>query len=237
MALVMEWLRNSAYHVSHAGSDIAVVPRRGIRQGCVLSPLLWSCATGLLLTRMQPILSDVMNTTMYADDFLQQDEVDSVSDLRAAIQRAGRIVDFFSSAGLQASSGKSAIMIRIAGRKARETLKGFLVKQNGQTFVRTSEKDGHLFPLVMNRKYLGAVLSYHGFEDATLHERIGAARNNYTRLKKLLHGHKELRLCDRLKIWQTCVWSSLTYSLPCVGVTSAGAALRISEQLRCRPDI
>ena len=70
---------------------------------------------------------------------------------------------------------------------------------------------------------LGAVLSYSNFEDLTFQRRLAVAKDNYTRLKKFLHS-RVLTLATRVRMWLTCIWTSLTYSLVTVGVTPASTA-------------
>ena len=45
VALILEWLKDSAYHIRHGQHHVCVTFEKGVRQGCVLSPLIWTCFT------------------------------------------------------------------------------------------------------------------------------------------------------------------------------------------------
>ena len=71
-------------------------------------------------------------------------------------------------------------------------------------------------------------------EDLTATRRIQAAQTSFDRLKPVIT-HRGFPLCLRLRIWRTCVVSSLLYALPQVGLTPAAShriAVSFYKQLR-----
>ena len=67
--LIMQWLHGSTYHMKHGRISLSILTQRGVRQGCVLSPLLWSCFTCYVAKRLPEKLSK-RDLQMYADDFI-----------------------------------------------------------------------------------------------------------------------------------------------------------------------
>ncbi|OLP77079.1 putative 149 kDa protein [Symbiodinium microadriaticum] len=66
---------------------------KGVRQGCRLAPILWSCFTGWLMSKLVPVLSNSdlhYLLTLFADDTLCQWEVNDVEQVhQALLVRAG----------------------------------------------------------------------------------------------------------------------------------------------------
>ncbi|CAE7232869.1 unnamed protein product [Symbiodinium sp. CCMP2592] len=67
--IIMEWLTGSTYHLQHAHINLRIVTERGIRQGCILSPLIWTCFTCYVAYQLEPIIP-LTDLQIYADDFL-----------------------------------------------------------------------------------------------------------------------------------------------------------------------
>ena len=68
---------------------------KGVRQGCRLAPILWSCFTGWLMSRLMPVLSESdlhYLLTLFADDTLCQ-----------WIKQIGFLLDFLQQHGLRAN--------------------------------------------------------------------------------------------------------------------------------------
>ncbi|CAE7307237.1 unnamed protein product [Symbiodinium sp. CCMP2592] len=66
------------------------------------------------------------------------------------------------------------------------------------------------------------MLSYHAFEDETMHFRLQQAQQHRNRLARTLQGRGGLRLEQRRRIWLVCVQTSQLYGLSAVGITEAG---------------
>ena len=228
ISLVMAWLVGSSYHITHAGEEFTLTPTRGIRQGCVLSPLIWSCVTGTMVRDLESLGIAVADLDLYADDYLHQELLTTFEAFAPALRKMGVIIQYLQDNGLQVSIDKTAVLLRIAGtryamamkqhtfrRKDREGIERLYIK------IPTATKELHL-PVAQEHKYMGIMATYYCFEDSTLQHRISSAKNAYTRLKPFLRSRKRLSLPGRLRMWWACVWSALRYALPSVGVTSSG---------------
>ena len=91
--------------------------------------------------------------------------------------------------------------------------------------MRVPVKHGEtLIALREEHKYLGAMVSYKTYETSTFKYRLAQARTQYGRLKKLLHSRQHLTLQQRMRMYHTCVWSTLSYSLHATGLGPAQVA-------------
>ena len=229
ISLIMAWLTDSSYHLSHAGEAFTLTPTRGIRQGCVLSPLIWTCVTGTMVRDLAALDIAVTDLDLYADDYLHQELLTTYEAFAPALTKLGVIIQYLQEQGLQVSLDKTVVLCRLAGTRASMAMKQHTFKRKDREgieriYVKIPTKYTMLhLPLVQEHKYMGIMASYHNFEDKTLHHRLASARNTYTRLKPFLRSRKRLSLPGRLRMWWTCVWSSMRYALPSVGVTGAGA--------------
>ncbi|CAE7721805.1 unnamed protein product [Symbiodinium sp. CCMP2592] len=229
ISLIMAWLVGSSYHITHAGDAFTLTPTRGIRQGCVLSPLIWTCVTGTMVRDLLSRGISIADLDLYADDFLHLETLHDYEAFEHALRRMGVIIQYLQDQGLQVSMDKTVVLMRIAGTRssmamAKHTYKRKDREGNEQLYIKIPTEHATLhLPVVKEHKYMGIMATYYGFEDCTLSHRISAAKNAYTRLKPFLRSRKRLSLPGRLRMWWTCVWSALRYALPSIGVTSSGA--------------
>ena len=80
--------------------------------------------------------------------------------------------------------------------------------------------------------YLGTVLSYEGYEEQTLHHRLGIAELQRYRLHKPLQGRRDLSLGGRTRLWRTCIWSTLCHGLSVTGLGYKGLTTLTAKVLR-----
>ena len=71
ICLIVAWHQDAKYHILHAGQELDVDAQQGVRQGCLLAPLIFACATGYLLKRLPDHDGHdwLKSLTVYADDF------------------------------------------------------------------------------------------------------------------------------------------------------------------------
>ena len=73
---------------SASGHCARTATGKGVRQGCRLAPILWSCFTGWLMSKLMPVLSESdlhYLLTLFADDTLCQWEVNDVDQVHRVI--------------------------------------------------------------------------------------------------------------------------------------------------------
>ena len=222
--LIHEWHRQSVYHFRHGNHMERITSFRGVRQGCVLSPLIWACITGYLTKLLAAEVGETWcchSLTTFADDNLATELVRDHDELRQALRRFGFLLDMLEDHQLQVNVEKSAVLMKVAGRSRRAALKEHTVYTKEGYYIAVPGKHGvRLLPWVDDHKYMGAVLSYDSYQSATFQHRLESCRKNYNRLRKFLHRRQYLTLEQRVQMWRTCVWSSLRYSLHTTGLTA-----------------
>ena len=121
-------------------------------------------------------------------------------------------------AGVQVNPEQSSILLRFTGSQLAKWFKSRIKQVKGKQRLSL----GTLFkpvdvPMNQSLDYLGITLSYGNFEDLTLERRKQAARASVVRLSKFLFSRKGLTLKRRVRMYATCVRSSLLYGLSGVG--------------------
>ena len=212
-------LHQSSYHINHHNIEGCIELRNGIRQSCVLSPLLWVCvATYMLHCLGESTSHDWVRdeVTAFADDFISALTLHTVADAPTMAQRIQSLFTVLQAAGM-----KSHFLIETVGGPLHRWLTKRRFKQRGVTFYDMGVPFAPL-PLASatTRDYLGVVMSYGPFEQQSQTKRLKAARANQAQLAKFLSGRKGLTLKQRLQLDRTCVLSAAVYGLPAVGVTA-----------------
>ena len=217
-------LHQSSYRINHHNIDGCIELRNGIRQGCVLSPLLWVCVTTYMLHCLGESTSHDWvrdEVTAFADDFISAFALHKVADAQTMAQRIQSLFTVLQAAGMQVNAEKSHFLIKTVGGPLHRWLTKRRFKQRGVTFY---DMGVPFAPLpsasATTIDYLGVVMSYGPFEQQSQTKRLKAARANQAQLAKFLNGRKGLTLKQRLQLYRTCVLSAAVYGLPAVGVTA-----------------
>ena len=234
VALIMEWLRGSTYHIKHCTHDIRVKTEKGVRQGCVLSPLLWTCFTCFVLKRLggDTQLSDLQ---VYADDVLMSRIFRTKDQMIAALKAIPQLMQHLQSYGLKINVQKTAVLIRLAHRDGRTLLRQHLCKNKHGVYLKTIGPTTVFIPVKQQHNYLGCILSLYDFETLTVKYRLEMGKNQFTRLRSVLMSQRCLPLDKRAYMWQVCVWTALSYGLTCTGCASMHMQLIsgiVAKQLR-----
>ena len=223
--LVWEWIRGAKYHGTDKGGNWTVDVCRGVRQGCVLSPLLYVLVVARLHSVLQAKFGPHINQDMdyYADDTLYHCTFESESELIAAICQVEFLFECLAQAGLDINDAKTQVLLQIRGTHAKQAMKKYTEHRKGVRFLRLSAfQRQRWLPVCAQARYLGSQLSYENFADATTHHRIVSARATYGRLRKILTSRSSLSEKARIQLWRACVGAALFYSLDSSGVTLSG---------------
>ena len=87
IGVIMNWMEKVNYHISHKGEGDSVGATRGVRQGCRISPILWTIYTGYFLKTLAKSTSTawvLQCCALYADDIHNTCTARSAVDLDAA---------------------------------------------------------------------------------------------------------------------------------------------------------
>ena len=182
ISLIMAWLTDSSYHIAHAGEDFTLMPTRGIRQGCVLSPLIWTCVTGTMVRDLVARGISIAALDLYADDYLHQEIIQEYGAFELALRRMGIIITYLQEQGLQVSMDKTVVLLRLAGTRcsmawAKHTFKRKDREGHERLYIKIpTDRDPLHLPIVKEHKYMGIMATYYGFEDCTLMHHISCCQ-------------------------------------------------------------
>ena len=224
---ILEWHRGITYHLHIQGQSLEIAASRGLRQGCLIAPLVWALVTGrflyLLALETDPIWL-AQDVTAYADDFHAGSSVDSIAGLDLLYRRLGSMLDVLTDAGLTVNALKSAALYRFRGNFASRWLKQCLRETKEGSLFRLRTPKGRLFefPVVLVHTYLGTKISYHDPRTQTMRYRMQLAQLEWSRLRKVVCSKHGLFLGDRIRIWYSSVPATLLYGLAAAGLPSGG---------------
>ena len=222
-AAVLSIHERCRYHIQHGRYKGSFAMRRGIRQGCALSPCLYSIFTVWLFEQLAARTDPnwaASCATLFADDTHLHWTVHSLSDLEFCCHCIRETFAVFRAAGMQVNSSKSALVVSLKGNAAKMWLRR---KQQRTPQGRWISVGMPHQPLLIPREdkmlYLGIIASYQNFELQTYRHRLQVARGNRQRLIQTLHA-AGLSLKYRVRLYAACVRSSLTYGLHAIGYTA-----------------
>ncbi|CAE7462527.1 jockey\pol [Symbiodinium natans] len=178
--------------------------------------------------------------TLYADDHHFGLTFHDTKGLAAAIKQAGVLLAVLRDAGLDVNAQKSVALLEVRGRALRKAAKQCQGRSPTGPYLRIPNPNNptgkvDCIPLHTTAVYLGVVISYKNFEDATVRRNIRKAQHRYHQLRKLLNGHHSLTQHTRLRLWRACLEPIFYYALHVVGVTKSGSRLlhtALVKQLR-----
>ena len=180
--------------------------------------------------------------TGFADDLVIHRDVHSWSDLYAAHDMVRLLLYCLQEAGLEVNYGKCNIMVKLAGRQAKQAKRIFKSQEvrSGRKVtvwnidapkqpkrpVLLSHSDAlpsfsplPSFELVDSFKYLGVMVSFSNPEDLTFSLRQERAEKKKQTVRKFVHNKRKTKTASRLLVWRATVWSTATFGLESVGLS------------------
>ena len=227
--LVASLLAGSRYGIRAQGEATHVTSTTGIKQGCKLSPTLFSMLTGTMfreLAQLAGTAAVLKFLTGYADDLTVHRDIHSWQGLLQAHQLITDLLIVVRRHGFQVNANKCSVMLKLVGRRAAAAYKQFTYWRTAPdgTMHRMwrlgSTKAQEGFPFVHKIKYLGVKLSYGNFEQATLQYRIQEGNVKLQKVRKYVHNRRTAGPKARLHIWNATVWAAVASGLVDVGLTT-----------------
>ncbi|BHF78873.1 aconitate hydratase [Sparganum proliferum] len=175
--------------------------RSGVRQGCILSPILFNYAIDWILGRALRDSDGVefapghrLNDLDYADDIAVF--ASSFGDLQSMVSRVNEVAK---SVGLSINAGKTKVFSSCIPDQEKAPL-GI---------------DGCQLEEVDSFKYLGARLLPNGQSKDDIVSRIDAARWVFSSLRKCLWNRRDLSIATKIRVYRASVRSVLLYGCEC----------------------
>ncbi|CAE7203415.1 jockey\pol [Symbiodinium sp. CCMP2592] len=112
--LIENWHHGIIYHIEHEQCRAQINCNRGIRQGCAISPRVWSLFTILIMSEMGPEWSQ-RHSTWFADDALFQAMVRSETELHQQLKTISKALWVLQKLGLSIAPTKCAVLLHLGG--------------------------------------------------------------------------------------------------------------------------
>ena len=156
------------------------------------------------------------HVTVYADDNHLCWVFTTPEEVHRAMSQAEKVLHSFGDFGMRLNVDKTVALVCFRGNMASSLRKRYVRKGDKPHLVLG---DSLLIPIVQHHVYLGICVSYGSFAKKTLVHRRKCSMGAYTTLRQWWSPSK-LTLPKRVLLWKVCVWTSLTYGLVEVGLSS-----------------
>eukprot|EP00435_Cladocopium_sp_Y103_P013049 s1524_g3.t1 len=240
ISILGAWHSNTHYVLTHHELTDVLPTNRGVRQGCVAAPALWSSLMFFLMHNFtQHVSADWIRQymTVFADDVHLCQVIYSAPDLDRAIEHFGRFFTCAHALGLKINFRKTEVMLRLAGSWHTRIQSKHILRTSDGMVLCIPYGDGltaHI-PMKSAVTYLGARISYHNSSKATVAHRIAASKHVFHRLKIWLSCNSQIPINKRYQLWKATVFSTMIYGIFTVGLTPQGLTniqIEIMRQLR-----
>ena len=220
--IVLELHEQCHYGIRHNKFQGRFAMQLGVRQGCALSPILFSTFTGFFYEQLclrTSVEWAEQFITLFEDDTMLQWKVESEQDLRF-LEKCVRVTfELFHELGMQVNAAKSRLILVLRGGVAKRWLQRKRMR-SGQGYIIRFGSPAHPIdiPHVVSAKHLGIVVSLDNYVQRTCKLRMQLAGGIRQRLLKVWHT-SGLGLRTRVLLYASCVRSSMFYGQHAVGFT------------------
>jgi len=222
------------YHVDHGEVTESIQVGKGVRQGCKAAPGLWSFFLVIFLQELMAWvpLTWIQNClTIYADDFHICMTYTTMAELQHFQSTLGILLSTLASMDMQVNPGKSVALLEMRGTQSRAARRHFVRRfhDGEKLIVPVPGHDDAYIPIQTSTKYLGVIISYHNFEDASLKHRLQLMQVGFRRLNRWLTGKHSLSIAQRFQIWRTCIFPIFSYGVFATGMTQTGITKAMTQ--------
>jgi hypothetical protein len=198
-------------------SDMSFQVKSGVRQGCVMSGLLFIIAVDWVLSRSTEGCRRGIRWT----PFTQLEDLDYADDLallshseRHIQEKTNKVSEFGEQIGLRINIKKTKLLTVNVKRKVN-------IQVNDETMEEVEQFT-----------YLGSVVSKDGGTQVDIQSRMGKARGVFARLNPIWRSRQYGR-DTKIKIYQSCVIPVLLYSSECWRMTKSDSMKLAAFHTRC----
>ena len=192
------WEQEAA--IRYEGELSAFKPiKRGVRQGCVLSPDLFNIYSEIILRNIEhldgiKVGGKNINNLRYADDTVL------IAESESALQTIlNKVVEESRLKGLTLNLSKTEVMV--ISKKTQPP--GCSLSSGGENIRQIS-----------SFQYLGYTITQEGKCIKEIKRRIAIAKNSFMSLSNIMK-NRNIRICTKMRILKGYVWSVLLYGCEC----------------------
>ena len=206
--LLLEIHNQCKYSVVHGHRQGSFPLQCGVRQGCAVSPMLFSLFTCWFLAELQQRTSRdwvAWFVTWFADDSHLGWDIQQPSDLEIVCRSLRATFGLLAECGLCANPLKSTVVLGLKGSFAKRWIREHTVHSDGRRCIQFGIPGRPLIiPAATSFQYLGTIISFSALELQTCRHRLQIAQMQRTRLLRFLHS-RQLELRRRVTLYLACV--------------------------------
>ena len=232
--LLASWHENTAYLVQNGDFDSLIPIGKGVRQGCKAAPGLWNCFMVIYmhdLMEFLPLSWIQQHLTLYADDCHFGASFTTVDEFCQIHQALCIMFQVLISLDMTVNPEKSVAILEMRGSSSAKIRSQYVQRdQHGERLkILVQGQAAALIPIQKETKYLGVIISYQNFEDASLKHRLSLMHVGFKRLQRWLTGRHGLSVAQRFQLWRTCIYPILSYGIFAMGLSKQGILKAITQ--------